>query len=106
MVREEWAEWAEQDAGVVRDMYATAPENLRLALDLLRKHAPARVTYPDIDGSLDWPRGRFRSTFGGWKSHRGAESSRPFHICPPWRSSSGEWEAWMDESQAASLRGP
>lgn len=105
VAREKWGEWAEQDPATIRGMYVSAPEYLRMGWDLLRERAPARVTYPDIDGQFEWPRGRFRSSFGGWKAHRGANSSRPFHICPPGRSLSGEWEAWMDEGQASSLRG-
>jgi hypothetical protein len=29
---------------------------------------------------------------------------RPFHLCSPTRSPSGEWVAWMDERQAVAVR--
>jgi hypothetical protein len=102
--REEWPEWAERDPRALRELYAQAPENLRLALDLLAVHAPRSLTYREIDELLGWPRGRFHSVFGGWRSRRGTYSPRPFHLCSPRRSASGEWEAWVDEGQAEVFR--
>ncbi len=102
--REGWPEFAERSAAEVRSMYEGAPENFQIALDLLAEDAPSHLIYYEVDDALGWPNGRFKSVFGGWRSHRGTESPRPFHMSPPWLSLSGEWEAWMDEVQARAVK--
>jgi hypothetical protein len=100
---EGWAEWAEQDPDLVREYYAMSPPNMRLALDAVRAHAPERSTYAQIETELGWPPGRLARVIGGTRARRGSYSTRPYHICPPDLSPSGEWEIWMDELQARSL---
>src|SRR4051794_14154482 len=105
MAAEGWAEYAEDDPVTVREQYTSAPENMQAALDVVRNAAPERLSYADVEARLGWPRGRLRSVIGGWRSASGAEYTRPYRICPPELSPRGEWEMWMDESQAAALTG-
>ena len=87
-------------------MYDGGSDWWREALELLARHPLQPMTYREIDEALDWPRGRFRSVFGGWRSRLGTQSMRPFHLCSAKHSPSGEWVAWMDEHQAVAVRSP
>jgi hypothetical protein len=100
---ESWVEFAEADPSQVRQQYMEASENLRAALDVVRRNAPHALTYAEIEADLDWPRGRLRSVIGGNRSHLGPTATRPWHICPPNQSPRGEWEMWMDETQARAI---
>ena len=100
---EGWSEYAETDATAIREQYEAAPPNIKLALDVVQRAAPRRLTYEEVETELAWPRGRLRSVIGGWRSRAGSEYRRPYRICPPERSPRGEWEIWMDESQARAL---
>lgn len=100
---EGWAEWAATDPALVRALYRDAPERMQQALDVVRRAAPGRLTYAAVEQRLDWPRGRLGRVIGGWRSRLG-DSKRPYRICPPELSRSGEWEIWMDAEQAEALR--
>ena len=102
---EEWADTVEHDPATIRRQYDEGTHYWRAGLDVLLEHAPSRLTYEAVELELGWPRGRWRSVIGGTMSHAGEGGTRPFHISPPWRSRSGEWEAWMDDAQRAALRG-
>ena len=104
MTSESWAASAETNPANVREQYESAPPNMRRALDVVRDVSPQRLTYEEVEVQLDWPRGRLRSVIGGWRSRAGTEYTRPYRICHPDRSPSGEWEIWMDRSQADALR--
>jgi tetratricopeptide (TPR) repeat protein len=78
----------------------TATRTGRLAI--LAAMAPSRLTYEQIEQRLGWDRGRLRNVIGGTRSQDG-EAMRPYHICSPEPSRTGEWEAWMDRDQAAAL---
>lgn len=101
---EEWADSVEHDPATICRQYDNGTVNWRAGLDVLLQHAPSRLTYEAIELELGWPRGRWRSVIGGTMSHAGEGATRPFHISPPWKSRSGEWEAWMDLGQRDALR--
>ncbi len=101
--REEWPEYVERNPAEIKRCFLSGTDNWKRGLQLLADRAPARMTYPHIDEALGWPRGRWRSVVGGTRSADG-EALRPFHICSPALSRSGEWEAWMDREQAAAFR--
>lgn len=103
MGNEGWPEWATSDPTLVRELYAGAAENLQLGLDVVARSAPARLTYADVEAELGWPRGRLGRAIGGWRSHLGSDARRPYHICPPELSRTGQWEIWMDRDQASAL---
>jgi tetratricopeptide (TPR) repeat protein len=98
--REEWPEYVEYEPSEVRRLVEAGNENWRAFLTILARAAPSRLTYGQIEERLDWDRGRLRNVIGGTRSADG-EASRPYHICSPAISRSGEWEAWMDLQQAA-----
>jgi hypothetical protein len=102
---EGWAEYAEHEAATVRDQYATAPQNMQAALDVIAAAAPERRTYAEVEAALGWARGRLARVIGGWRSNHGSQYTRPYHICPPELSPRGEWEMWMDKEQAQALFG-
>lgn len=104
MGNEGWREWAETDPERIRALYRGAPERMQRALDVVSRAAPARLTYAQVEEELDWPRGRLGRVIGGWRSHLGTNSMRPYRICPPELSRSDEWEIWMDHAQADALR--
>lgn len=104
MIAEGWPESAEVDPHVIREQYTTAPPNMRAALDVIRRASPARMSYEEVERELRWPRGRLRAVIGGWRSRHGTDYTRPYRICPPEKSASGQWEMWMDEIQAGALR--
>ena len=104
MSGEGWPEWAEKDPSIVRRYYLESSENFQAALEVLARHAPERLTYEEVERELGWPRGRWGRVIGGFKGSRGENSTRPYHICPPEKSSTDQWEAWMDEAQANAIR--
>ena len=105
-VREDWAEFAVDDPTFTRLAWDEGSPNLRAALETIAAAAPARLTYREVEAQLDWPRGRFRSVLSGHarRSANRWDGTRPWHICPDWLSSSGEWECWMTVEAAGPLR--
>ena len=100
--REEWPEYVEHDPDEIRRLYESGTDNWKAGLRVLADAAPSRLTYEQIEDALRWPRGRWKNVIGGSRSADG-EATRPYHICSPALSRTGEWEAWMDEAQAQAV---
>jgi len=99
---EDWPEYVEHDRDEIRASFDNGSDNWREGLRLIAEVAPNRLTYPEIEHALGWPPRRWASVIGGTRSADG-EAPRPYHLCADFSSPSGEFETWMDETQAAAL---
>jgi hypothetical protein len=101
---EESPELTETDPRRLAHLYEDVTPLMRAVLDVLLERAPEHLTFQEAELELGWHRGRFASVFGGFRAARGKYCLRPFHLCGPRESASGEWELWLDRAQAGALR--
>jgi hypothetical protein len=101
------AQNAMDDPSEVERFYDRCSDLMRQLLDGLAAAPGVPRTFPDVEDAIGWPRRRIASVLGGVSHLRHTEfgGRRPYHFHDTRQASSGRWELWMDERQAAAVRG-
>lgn len=96
-----------EDHGEIQRFYDRCSDLMRELLDGLAAAPDRPRPFPDIEGSIGWPRRRIASVLGGVCHLRQTEfgGRRPYRLLDERNSGSGRWEMWMDGSQAQAVRG-
>jgi hypothetical protein len=94
------------DTGEVERFRDRCSALMAALLDELARTPDRPRTFPDVEGSLSWPRRRIASVLGGVFHMRQTEFAgrRPYHFLDARESGSGRWEIWVDADQARALR--
>lgn len=105
-LREHAAHNAMSDPGEIGRFYDRCSDLMRELLDGLAEAPDRPRIFPDIEGSIAWPRRRIASVLGGVSHLRHTEfgGRRPYRFLDERRSASGRWEMWMDAAQARAVR--
>ena len=94
------------DAGEIARFHDRCSDLMRALLHALAETPDRPRTFPEIERSLGWPRGRIASMLGGVAHLRQTEfgGRRPYRFHDERQAKSGRWELWMDAAQARAVR--
>jgi hypothetical protein len=96
-----------REPGEIARFYDHCSDLMRELLGALAGLPETPRPFPEVEDELGWPHRRIASVLGGVSSlrHKEFQGRRPYHFLAPRLAASGRWEIWMDDVQAAAVRG-
>lgn len=96
-----------REPGEIARFYDDCSDLMRELLAAMARLPETPRPFPEVEDELGWPHRRIASVLGGVSSlrHREFHGRRPYHFLAPRLAASGRWEIWMDDLQAAVVRG-